>query len=96
MPVPGFLQSFADKAQSAINASPLGSLTQQNPGGSASNRSHTIESFSNQLRVISQQYSYVHRVGRDAQYQSKELFTWGKNESDDLKDGNGTLVRYLI
>jgi len=37
-----------------------------------------------------------HSVGRDAQYQSKELFTWGKNESDDLKDGNGTLVRYLI
>lgn len=60
MPVPGFLQSFADKAQSAINASPLGSLTQQNSGGSASNRSHTIESISNQLRVMSQQYSYVH------------------------------------
>ncbi|KAF8350009.1 Eisosome component PIL1-domain-containing protein [Amanita rubescens] len=103
MPVPGFLQSFADKAQSAINASPLGSLTQQNTGGSASNRSHTIESFSNQLRVISQQYSVTspiqkvitaeksvtldfHSVARDAQYQSKELFTWGKDESDDLKD----------
>lgn len=32
MPVPGFLASFADKAQSAINASPLAShLPSSNP-----------------------------------------------------------------
>jgi len=98
-----FFQSLADKAQSAINASPLGSLTQQNPGGSAANRSHALDSISNQLRVISQQYSVTTPVqkvitaeksvaldfnsaARDTQYQSKELFSWGKNESDDLKD----------
>ena len=55
MPVPGFLTSFADKAQSAINTSPLASLTSDGSSG----HKHTLESFSNQLRVISQQYSYV-------------------------------------
>ena len=122
MPVPGFLASIADKAQNAINTSPLGSLTQQSSDGSSGHR-HTLDNISNQLRVISQQYSYVvlllhnrtphialcsvtspiqkvitteksvaldsETLSRDAKYQSKELFTWGRNESEDLKDSKG-------
>ncbi|KAK2461867.1 hypothetical protein APHAL10511_006330 [Amanita phalloides] len=103
MPVPGFLASFADKAQNAINASPLAGMTQQNPDGSLGHKSHAVESISNQLRVISQQYSSttplqrivtaeksvaldLESLSRDSQYQSKELYNWGHNELDDLKD----------
>jgi hypothetical protein len=65
MPVPGFLTSFADKAQSAINSSPLGphlptahpNQSSSDASQSASYKSHTLESISNQLRVISYQYS---------------------------------------
>lgn len=100
MPVPGFLASFADKAQNAINASSLASH-QQNPDGSLGS---TIDSISNQLRVIGHQYSSstppVQKIitaekavaldfdslSRKSKYQSKELYTWGRSESDDLKD----------
>ncbi|KAM6498169.1 Eisosome component PIL1 domain containing protein [Amanita muscaria] len=70
MPVPHFFASFADKAQNAINSSPLAShlpasLTNQqgaqgaNPDSSSQSgpKTHALETISNQLRVISQQYS---------------------------------------
>lgn len=125
MPVPGFLSSFADKAQNAINTSPLASLSDGSSG-----HKHTLDSLSNQLRVISQQYSYAvlllhnhtphialysatspiqklittekslaldsETLSRDAKYHSKELITWGKNESEDLKDSKGAHIRHLI
>ncbi|KAF9531987.1 Eisosome component PIL1-domain-containing protein [Crepidotus variabilis] len=125
MPVPGFLASFADKAQSAINASPLAGHI---PTGSHGNRpsrpsspdaapqpsaneaagqggakSHTLEALSYQFRALQQQYSTTtpvqkiitiekgvamdfDNVSRDSKAQSKELYTWGQNEADDLKD----------
>ncbi|KAJ3568073.1 hypothetical protein NP233_g5957 [Leucocoprinus birnbaumii] len=119
MPVPGFLASFADKAQSAINASPLaGHLPSHNrpnsPDSSAQPsanqaaaqggpRSHALETLSYQIRSLGQQYSSttpVQRiitsekgvaldfdsVSRNLKAQSKELYTWGQSETEDLKD----------
>jgi hypothetical protein len=73
MPVPGFLASFADKAQSAINASPLAAHLPANyrsnsPDASAQpsanqaaaqggGRSHALENISYQIRALGQQYS---------------------------------------
>ncbi|KAJ6604719.1 Eisosome component PIL1-domain-containing protein [Mycena vulgaris] len=82
MPVPGFLASFADKAQSAIS----GALPSHDP--------HALESIQHQLRSLGQQYSTttpVQRIitvekGRDAKAQSKELYTWGQSEDADVKD----------
>ncbi|KAF9044777.1 hypothetical protein BDZ89DRAFT_979852 [Hymenopellis radicata] len=118
MPVPGFITSFTDKAQNAINASPLASHL---PGGKRPNspdaasqpsaneaagggyKSHTFESIQHQLRAFGQQYSSTtpvqkiittekgvaidfDSVSRDSKAQSKELYTWGQSELDDLKD----------
>ena len=73
MPVPGFLSSFADKAQSAINASPLaghipGSTRPTSPQAAASSagadsgatqthKSHTLEQIQHQFRTFQQAYS---------------------------------------
>ncbi|KAK0456505.1 Eisosome component PIL1-domain-containing protein [Armillaria borealis] len=118
MPVPGFLQSFADKAQSAIKDSPLAQHlpSQYRPGSpdtsaqppaneaaASGHKSHTLEAIQYQLRSLGQQYgstSPVQKiitigkgvaidfdsVSRDSKAQSKELYTWGQSEPDDLKD----------
>ncbi|KAK0465121.1 Eisosome component PIL1-domain-containing protein [Desarmillaria tabescens] len=118
MPVPGFLQSFADKAQSAIKDSPLAQHlpSQYRPGSpdasaqpsanevaSGGHKSHTLEAIQYQLRSLGQQYSSTSpvqkiitiekgvaidfdSVSRDSKAQSKELYTWGQSELDDLKD----------
>ncbi|KAG7450466.1 uncharacterized protein BT62DRAFT_1001285 [Guyanagaster necrorhizus] len=118
MPVPGFLQSFADRAQSAIKDSPLAQRlpSQHRPGSpdtsgqpsaneaaSGGHKSHTLEAIQYQLRSLGQQYgstSPVQKiitiekgvaidfdsVSRDSKAQSKELYTWGQSELDDLKD----------
>ncbi|KAF8912723.1 Eisosome component PIL1-domain-containing protein [Gymnopilus junonius] len=122
MPVPNFLASFADKAQSAINASPLAghipaSLQQNRPtspdaanqpsanqaaahGGA---KSHTLETLQHQFRSLQQQYGNTNPVQRiittekgvaidfesvalNSKSQSKELYTWGQSEPQDLKD----------
>lgn len=75
MPVPGFLASFADKAQSAINATPLaghlgsaGRPSSADPASQPSttdaaahsnSKSHTLEHLSHQFRSMQQQFSYV-------------------------------------
>ncbi|KAJ7492556.1 Eisosome component PIL1-domain-containing protein [Mycena latifolia] len=92
MPVPGFLASIADKAQSAIS----GALPSHDP--------HALDSIQHQLRSFGQQYSSattpVQRIitaekgvaidfdslSRDAKAQSKELYTWGQAEEADIKD----------
>ncbi|KAF8626533.1 hypothetical protein AX15_004836 [Amanita polypyramis BW_CC] len=57
MPVSGFLSSFADKAQTAINASPLAAFNpKSNPDGTHGYK-YTLDSIHNQLRAFSQQYS---------------------------------------
>ncbi|KAK0208306.1 Eisosome component PIL1-domain-containing protein [Desarmillaria ectypa] len=118
MPVPGFLQSFADKAQSAIKDSSLAQHlpSQYRPGSpdtsaqpsaneaaSAGHKSHTLEAIQYQLRSFGQQYSSTSpvqkiittekgvaidfdSVSRDSKTQSKELYTWGQSELDDVKD----------
>lgn len=66
MPVPSFLASFADKAQSAINASPLAGYTLPTTGHDSAaqpsneagaHRSHALGSLQNQLRAFGQQYA---------------------------------------
>ncbi|EAU93037.1 hypothetical protein CC1G_06757 [Coprinopsis cinerea okayama7 len=121
MPMPSFLSSIADKAQSAIQASPLaGHLpsslgprpaspddASQPPANQAAaqggHKSHTLEAISHQFRSLQQQYSSTTPVqkiitaskgvaldfdcvARDTKAQSKELYTWGQNEPEDLKD----------
>ncbi|KAG5220814.1 Eisosome component PIL1-domain-containing protein [Salix suchowensis] len=129
MPVPGFLASIADKAQSAINASPLAghlpnvgghgrpvspdASTQPSANETAAqggHRSHAFESLQYQLRSFQQQYSSsttpAQRIvtsakgiaidfdsaARDAKNYSKELYTWGQNEDEDLKDVSDRLA----
>jgi len=71
MPVSGFLSSIADKAQSAINASPLAGhipgyqrpnspdpATQPSANEAVGSKSHTLESLQHQFRFLQQQYSY--------------------------------------
>ncbi|KAF8168039.1 Eisosome component PIL1-domain-containing protein [Crassisporium funariophilum] len=120
MPVPGFLASFADKAQNAIHASPLAAhlpAAYQRPGspdastqptaneaaGQGASKSHTLEALQYQFRSLQQQYSTTTPVqkiitaekgvaidfdsaSRNSKAQSKELYTWGQTEADDLKD----------
>ncbi|CAA7266498.1 unnamed protein product [Cyclocybe aegerita] len=121
MPVPSFLTSFADKAQSAINASPLAAHlpsshharpsspdpASQPPANEAAAqggaKSHTLEALQYQFRTFQQQYSSTtpvqkiittekgiaidfDSVARDSKSQSKELYTWGQSEAEDLKD----------
>ncbi|KII93217.1 hypothetical protein PLICRDRAFT_99320 [Plicaturopsis crispa FD-325 SS-3] len=71
MPVPGFLSSFADKAQNAINSSPIashipgarptspGSAAQPSANQAAATgpKNHTLENLQYQLRAFGQQYS---------------------------------------
>jgi hypothetical protein len=73
MPVPGFLQSFAEKAQSAINATPIGAhipggATSPSPESPTSNQAaaqggyntkghHALESLHHQFRKVQQQYT---------------------------------------
>ncbi|EIW64415.1 uncharacterized protein TRAVEDRAFT_139192 [Trametes versicolor FP-101664 SS1] len=106
----GLFSSLADKAQSAINATPLGRSSSSNDGSGQTSssggirKSHAFESFHHQLRSFQQQYSSsvtpvqkiitaqkglaldFDNVGRDAHAHSKELYTWGQAEYDDLKD----------
>ncbi|KAF8078565.1 Eisosome component PIL1-domain-containing protein [Lyophyllum atratum] len=118
MPVPSFLASFADKAQSAINASPLASHlpgarptspdsaaqpTANDAAAHGTQKSHTLGALQHQLRAFGQQYASTtpvqkiitvekgiaidyDSVSRDAKSQSKELYTWGQTEPEDLKD----------
>ena len=55
----GLFSSLADKAQSALNSTPLG----RQEGGSGQTggilKSHAFESIHHQLRSFQQQYSYV-------------------------------------
>lgn len=70
MPVPSFLATFADKAQSAINASPLAGYTLPSTGHDSAAqpsaneaaaqggyKSHTLGSLQNQIRAFGQQYA---------------------------------------
>ncbi|KAI0330538.1 hypothetical protein GY45DRAFT_1217516, partial [Cubamyces sp. BRFM 1775] len=107
----GLFSSLADKAQSALNSTPLGRSNQGAEGGSGQSsgsggilKSHAFESIQHQLRTFQQQYSSsvtpvqkiitaqkgvaldFDSVGRDAHAQSKELYTWGQNEDEDIKD----------
>ncbi|KAI0361232.1 hypothetical protein OH77DRAFT_1585375 [Trametes cingulata] len=107
----GFISSLTDKAQSALNATPLGRSSQTSEGGSGQSsgsggflKSHAFESIHHQLRTFQQQYSSsvtpvqkiitaqkgvaldFDNVGRDAHSHSKELYMWGQNEEEDLKD----------
>ncbi|KAH9898049.1 Eisosome component PIL1-domain-containing protein, partial [Cubamyces lactineus] len=107
----GLFSSLADKAQSALNSTPLGRSSQSNDGGSGQSsgsggilKSHAFESIQHQLRTFQQQYSSsvtpvqkiitaqkgvaldFDSVGRDAHAHSKELYTWGQIEDEDIKD----------
>lgn len=114
MSVSSFLSSFADKAQSAINQTPLAghvpgitnATDQPSANQSAAqggHRSVTLEALQHQIRSIGQQYTTttpVQRIitsekgvaidcdalARDAKVQSKELYTWGQTQPEDLKD----------
>ncbi|KAG1757504.1 Eisosome component PIL1-domain-containing protein [Suillus lakei] len=113
MSVSSFLSSFADKAQSAINQTPLaghipGTSATDQPSANQSaaqggHRSVALEALQHQIRSIGQQYTSttpVQRIitsekgvaidcdalARDAKTQSKELYTWGQTQPEDLKD----------
>lgn len=61
MPVPGFLTSFADKAQAAVNASPLaGHLPTTGNDQPSGFRGGPFESIQHQLRALGQQYTCVY------------------------------------
>lgn len=78
MPVPSFLSSFADKAQSALNASPLAQhlpsghrptspdAAAQPPANEAAaqggHRNHTLDAIQYQLRAFGQQYALVYSL----------------------------------
>jgi hypothetical protein len=120
MSVSSFLSSFADKAQSAINQTPLaghipGTSAPDQPSANQSaaqggHRSVTMEALQHQIRSIGQQYTTttpVQRIitsekgvaidcdalARDAKAQSKELYTWGQTQPEDLKDGKSPLLQ---
>ncbi|KAF8898676.1 Eisosome component PIL1-domain-containing protein [Infundibulicybe gibba] len=115
MPVPSFLATFADKAQSAIHqAAHSASGRPSSPDSSAQptanetaaqggRGSHALESIQYQIRAFGQQYASTTPVqkiitsekgvaidfdsaARDSKAQSKELYTWGQTEQEDLKD----------
>ncbi|EIM92971.1 uncharacterized protein STEHIDRAFT_117891 [Stereum hirsutum FP-91666 SS1] len=119
MPVPGFLSSFADKAQSAINSTPLAQhipgarpVTPNTSGGASGDASgntggaknHTLEQLQHHFRTFQQQYTSTstpvqrivttgkgvaldfETVNRDAQANSKELYTWGQGDAPDVRD----------
>ncbi|OBZ79935.1 Sphingolipid long chain base-responsive protein LSP1 [Grifola frondosa] len=113
----GFFSSMADKAQSALNSTPLAgqhipgarpTSAQASEGDQSGSggllKSHAFESLHHQLRTLQQQYSSsttlvqkiittdkgvaidLDSVSRDAHAHSKELYTWGQNEDEDVKD----------
>ncbi|RXW19868.1 hypothetical protein EST38_g5969 [Candolleomyces aberdarensis] len=125
--MPSFFHNLADKAQSAINASPLagkipvpGSASAGAPrppspdpapqpaanqaAAQGGGRSHALDALSYQFRAFQQQYSSstspaqkiitaekglaldYDNVARESKAQSKELYTWGQTEADDMKD----------
>ncbi|KAG0708927.1 Eisosome component PIL1-domain-containing protein [Suillus ampliporus] len=114
MSVSSFLSSFADKAQNAINQTPLAghipgttSASDQPSANQAASqggyRSVALDSLQHQIRSIGQQYTNttpVQRIitsekgvaidcdalARDAKAQSKELYTWGQTQAEDLMD----------
>jgi len=122
MPVPSFLASIADKAQSAFQSAPLAghppaghsSQRPSSPDSAAQpsaneaaahggHKSHALEAIQYQLRSLGQQYTASTPVQRiittekgvsidfdsvscDSKAQSKELYTWGQTETEDLKD----------
>lgn len=119
MSVSSFLSSFADKAQNAINQTPLaghipGTSATDQPSANQSaaqggHRSVTLEALQHQIRSIGQQYTTttpVQRIitsekgvaidcdalARDAKAQSKELYTWGQTQPEDLKDVSDRLA----
>ncbi|KAL4242112.1 Eisosome component PIL1/LSP1 [Abortiporus biennis] len=101
--MPSFFSSIADKAQNALNQTPLA-------GSSGFHGSRTLENLSHQLRTFQQQYSSsttpVQKIitsgkgiaidfdslSHDAQAHSKELYLWGQAEKDDLKDVSDRLA----
>ncbi|KAE9411049.1 hypothetical protein BT96DRAFT_1011735 [Gymnopus androsaceus JB14] len=101
MPIPGFISSFADKAQSAIaehlpshrpGSPDSASANTAAPGASSlSYKNPTIEAIQHQLRSLGQQYGSgttpIQKIITSTKgAQSKELYTWGQGEDDDLKD----------
>ncbi|OSD03616.1 hypothetical protein PYCCODRAFT_1476997 [Trametes coccinea BRFM310] len=113
----GLFSSLADKAQSALNSTPLGRSGQSSDGGSGQSsgsggilKSHAFESIQHQLRTFQQQYSSsvtpvqkiitaekgvalsFDGVGHDARSFSKELYMWGQNEDEDIKDVSDRLA----
>ncbi|KZP31290.1 hypothetical protein FIBSPDRAFT_916934 [Athelia psychrophila] len=115
-----FLSSLTDKAQAAINASPLGAhipghrptspSAEQKPA-STSAPFGQFESIQHQLKAFGQQYQTTTPVqkiittekgvaidfdslSRNSKTQSKELYTWGQGESDDLKDVTDRLAYF--
>ena len=117
MPVPSFLSSLADKAQTAIQASPLAGhipanrptspaagSTEQSASATSARGSHLAATLGYQFRSLQQQYgnanSYQKMItlskgvsldfdslSRDIKNNSKELYTWGQTETEDIKDG---------
>ncbi|KIM85261.1 hypothetical protein PILCRDRAFT_817260 [Piloderma croceum F 1598] len=105
--MPSFLTSLTDKAQAAVNASPLASHYGR-PGSPGQDqhlafRNGPLDSIQHQLRSFGQQYTSVSPVQKiitaekgvaldfdnistDSKTQSKELYTWGQGEAQDLKD----------
>jgi hypothetical protein len=67
MPVPGFLASFADKAQNALNQSPISQYIPPSVGGSShpshgassspTDKNYTLEQIQHQFRQLQQNYS---------------------------------------
>ncbi|KAF9069102.1 hypothetical protein BDP27DRAFT_1421299 [Rhodocollybia butyracea] len=113
MPVPGFISSFADKAQSAIAEHlPSGHRSDSTQINSASTlgKNPTFEVLQHQLRSLGQQYGTgatpvqkiitsakgvaidLDSLSRDQKAQSKELYTWGQGEEEDLKDVSDRLA----
>lgn len=63
MPVPAFLSQFADKAQSALQSSPLGGRISSGstgntaePSSGSPTRSHTFAAIGHQFRTLQQTY----------------------------------------
>ena len=67
MPVPGFLTSFADKAQNALNQSSISqhippslagsSAPSHGTSSSPTDKNHTLEQIQHQFRQLQQNYS---------------------------------------
>ncbi|KAJ6519894.1 Eisosome component PIL1-domain-containing protein [Mycena sanguinolenta] len=88
MPVTGFLASIADKASSVLPSHDSHALD---------SLQHQLRSFGQQYssattpvqRIITVEKGVaidVDSLARNAKAQSKELYTWGQSEAEDLKD----------